>query len=172
MRLLVFCLSALALSAATIPSGTEINVRLGQTLSSEKNRSGDRWDGTLADNVVVNGRTIARRGAPVHGRVVNAESSGRLSHPGKLDLELTSVNGIRVSTSEVLEQGGSHKGRNAKAIGGTAAAGAIIGALAGGGKGAAIGAGAGAGAGTVGAAATGKKDVRIPVETVLTFTVR
>ncbi len=172
MRLLVFCLSALALSAATIPSGTEINVRLGQTLSSEKNRSGDRWDGTLADNVVVNGRTIARRGAPAHGRVVNAESSGRLSHPGKLDLELTSVNGIRVSTSEVLEQGGSHKGRNAKAIGGTAAAGAVIGALAGGGKGAAIGAGAGAGAGTVGAAATGKKDVRIPVETVLTFTVR
>ncbi|MDP8979405.1 MAG: hypothetical protein M3O35_02315, partial [Acidobacteriota bacterium] len=112
MRLLVFCLSALALSAATIPSGTEINVRLGQTLSSEKNRSGDRWDGTLADNVVVNGRTIARRGAPVRGQVVNAESSGRLSHPGKLDLELTSVNGIRVSTSEVLEQGGSHKGRN------------------------------------------------------------
>jgi hypothetical protein len=103
---------------------------------------------------------------------VNAESSGRLSHPGKLELEVTSVNGIPVVTSEVLEQGGSHKGRNAKAIGGTAAAGAIIGALAGGGKGAAIGAGAGAGVGTAGAAATGKKDVRIPVETVLTFTVR
>jgi hypothetical protein len=172
MRLLVLCMSALALSAATIPPGTEINVRLGQTLSSEKNRSGDRWDGTLADDLVVNGKRVARRGAPVHGKVVNAESSGRLSHPGKLDLELTSVNGIRVATSEVLEQGGSHKGRNAKAIGGTAAAGAIIGAIAGGGKGAAIGAGAGAGVGTAGAAATGKKDVRIPVETVLTFTVR
>jgi hypothetical protein len=160
MRLLVFCLSALALSAATIPSGTEINVRLGQTLSSEKNRSGDRWDGTLADNVVVNGRTIARRGAPVHGRVVNAESSGRLSHPGKLDLELSSVNGIRVSTSEVLEQGGSHKGRNAKAIGGTAAAGAIIGALAGGGKGAVIGALVGGGGGLIYDRKTHKKVVR------------
>ena len=65
-----------------------------------------------------------------------------------------------------------HKGRNAKAIGGGAAAGAIIGALAGGGKGAAIGAGAGGAAGTAGAAATGKKNVSFPVESILTFTIR
>src|SRR5258708_7422142 len=91
MRLLVLCMGALALSAATIPSGTEINVRLGQTLSSEKNRSGDRWEGTLADDLVVNGRRIARRGAPVHGKVANPQSSGPLSHTGKLDLELTSA---------------------------------------------------------------------------------
>ena len=59
-----------------------------------------------------------------------------------------------------------------KVIGGTAAVGAFIGALAGGGKGAAIGAGAGAGAGTAGAAATGKKDVRLPAEAVVSFTLR
>ena len=70
------------------------------------------------------------------------------------------------------DEGKSHKGRNTKAIGGGAAAGAIIGALAGGGKGAAIGAGAGAAVGTGGAAATGKKNVTFPVETILDFTVR
>lgn len=56
--------------------------------------------------------------------------------------------------------------------GGTATAGAVIGAIAGGGKGVAIGAGAGAAAGTAGAAATGKQDVSLPAETVLTFTIR
>jgi len=47
--------------------------------------------------------------------------------------------------------------------------GAAIGAIAGGGKGAAIGAAAGAAAGTAGAAATGKMDVRLPAESILTY---
>ncbi len=115
---------------------------------------------------------LARRGDPVKGRVVDAKASGRLSGTALLALQVTAVNGVPVTTSTVSRKGASHAGRNAKAIGGTAAAGAIIGALAGGGKGAAIGAGAGAGAGTAGAAATGKKDIRIPVETILTFRVR
>jgi len=54
-------------------------------------------------------------------------------------------------------------------IGGGSGAGAAIGAAAGGGKGAAIGAAIGAAAGTVGAAATGKKDISFPSETVLRF---
>jgi hypothetical protein len=47
----------------------------------------------------------------------------------------------------------------------------LIGGLIGGGKGAAIGAGAGAAGGTGVAAATGKKEVVIPAESVLTFTI-
>jgi hypothetical protein len=47
--------------------------------------------------------------------------------------------------------------------------GAIVGAIAGGGKGAAIGAATGAAAGTAGAAATGKKNVVFPAETLLQF---
>jgi hypothetical protein len=54
-------------------------------------------------------------------------------------------------------------------IGGGSGLGALIGGLAGGGRGALIGAGAGAGAGAAGAAFTGKKQVSIPAETVLTF---
>ena len=47
--------------------------------------------------------------------------------------------------------------------------GALVGGLAGGGESLLIGAGAGAAAGTTGAALTGKKNVYLPVETVLTF---
>jgi outer membrane lipoprotein SlyB len=47
----------------------------------------------------------------------------------------------------VTRESSSRTGRSEKVIGGTAALGAIIGALAGGGKGAAIGAAAGAGGG-------------------------
>jgi hypothetical protein len=163
---------ALAGQSQTIPVGTSVSVRLGQTISSDKARAGDSWSGTLHNDVVVDGRRIARRGDPVAGKVVDAKASGRLSGTALLALQVTSVNGAPVLTSTVTRQGSSHKGRDVKAVGGTAAAGAIIGALAGGGKGAAIGAGAGAAAGTAGAAATGKKDVRIPVETILTFRVR
>ena len=169
---LLAAMSALVAGAESIPSGTSVSVRLGQTISSDKARAGDSWAGTLSNDVVVDGRVVARRGDAVQGRVVDAKASGRLSGTALLSLQLASINGATVRTSTVSRTGGSHKGRDAGAIGGTAAAGAIIGALAGGGKGAAIGAGAGAGVGTAGAAATGKKDIRIPVETILTFRVR
>ena len=172
MACLSAALLALVAHAQTIPSGTSVSVRLGQTISSDKARSGDTWAGTLANDVVVDGRVVARRGDPVQGRVVDAKASGRLSGTALLALQLASIKGTPVVTGTVSRKGGSHKGRDTGAIGGTAAAGAIIGALAGGGKGAAIGAGAGAAAGTAGAAATGKKDIRIPVETILTFRVR
>jgi len=165
-------LAAPLLNAAEIPSGTEIRIRLGQTISSKKAQPGDSWDGTLSRDVLVNGEIVARRGDRVQGKVVDAQASGRLSGTAKLDLQLISVNGIPVVTETVGQTGQGHGGRNAKAAGGTAVAGAIIGAIAGGGKGAAIGAGAGAAAGTAGAAATGKKDIKYPVETQLTFIVR
>lgn len=170
--ILIASLAALAVSAAEIPSGTEIRVRLGQTISSNKARAGDTWDGTLSSDVLVGGNIVGRRGDRVQGKVVDAQASGRLAGSAVLELQLTSVNGIPVTTDSVGKKGEGHAGRNAKAAGGTAVAGAIIGAIAGGGRGAAIGAGAGAAAGTAGAAATGKKDIKYPVETVLRFVVR
>jgi hypothetical protein len=163
---------AATLAAAQIPPGTTVRVRLGQTISSETAKSGDAWEGTLASNVVANGKVLVKRGAPVRGRVVEAKESGRLTDPGVLKLRVTSIGGKPVKTSMAIRRGQSHKKRNIAAIGGGAAVGAAIGAIAGGGKGAAIGAGTGAGAGTAGAAATGKRDVKLPVETVVAFTVR
>ena len=166
-------LLAMTVSAATpsIPGGTRVTVRLNQAISSESARTGDTFDGTLANDVVVGGKTLAKAGDPVAGRVTYAKSSGRLKTPGQVTIRLTSVNGIAVSTTAVSRKGKSHTKSNVTKIGGGAAAGAIIGAIAGGGKGAAIGAGAGAAAGTGVAAVTGKQDVTLSAETTYTFTV-
>jgi len=170
-------LMPLALAAAqTIPSGTRLTVRVGSEISSGTAKSGDRFDATLAHPLVVHGKTLAKIGAPVRGKVTSAKSSGRLHAPGELTLRLTSVrvNGkmVPISTTSHFVKGKGHTKSNATKIGGGAAAGALIGALAGGGKGAAIGAGVGAGAGTGVAVATGKEEAVIPVEAPLTFTTR
>ena len=157
--------------AQSIPSGTVIKVRNTSLISSKNAKSGDTWRGTLGADVKAGGETVARRGDNVEGKITDAQSSGRLSKPGFLKLEVTSVNGQSVNTNAWETEGGSHKKRNIGSALGGGALGAAIGALAGGGKGAAIGAGAGAAAGTAGAAATGKKDVEIPSETMMTFTI-
>jgi len=61
--------------------------------------------------------------------------------------------------------------RTAATTGGGAAGGALIGGLAGGGKGAGIGAAVGAVGGLVGGTVTGNKQIEIPAESPLTFTV-
>ena len=167
-------LMALAAEAQTIPAGTGLTVRVGSEISSGTAKAGDRFDATLSRPVVVNGKTLARTGAPVRGRVTSAKSSGRLHAPGELTLRLTSVqvNGrmVPIATNAHSVKGKGHTKSNATKIGGGAAAGALIGALAGGGKGAAIGAGVGAGAGTGVAVATGKEEAVVPAEAALTFT--
>jgi hypothetical protein len=170
--LVVVCMLALSLTAsAAIPVGTKVTVRLGQAISSETAHTGDTWDGTLANDIVVNGQTIAKAGDPVKGKVTYAKASGRLKTPGQVSIRVTSINGTSVASSAIGAKGKSHTKSNATKIGGGAAAGALIGALAGGGKGAAIGAGVGAGAGTGVAAATGKQDVTLSAETARTFTI-
>ena len=168
--------TAMTLLAESVPSGTAIKVRLQQTLGSKDSKSGQEFTAVLSEPLVANGKTVAPKGATVKGTVAKAVASGRLTTPAELWLKLTSLEvggkSYNLSTSSAGQKAQSHKKRNAEAIGGTAAAGAIIGAIAGGGKGAAIGAGAGAAAGTGGAALTGKKDIEYPVETQLTFRLR
>lgn len=168
---IAFAVSA-SLAFAGAYAGRQVRVRIGQTISSEKARSGEHWDGALAAPLTVAGKTVARRGAPVRGRIVEADDSGRLKGRAVLRLRLISINGVAVTSTTFSRVGPAHTKRNTLAIGGGAAVGAAIGAIAGGGKGAAIGAASGAGAGTAGAAATGKKDIVIPVETILTFSLR
>jgi hypothetical protein len=160
-----------AVSAAEIPSGSHAIVRLNTSLSSATAHTGEAWSGTLTHDIVEHGKVVVRAGAPVKGKVTYVNRSGRLHKPGALTLRLSSINGETVYSSRVSRQGKSHTKSNATKIGGGAGAGALIGAVAGGGKGAAIGAGAGAAAGTGVAAATGKQEVRIPAESVLTFTI-
>jgi len=157
----------------TVPAGTPISVRMQSSVSSASSHEGDVFSAVLDDPLVVQGKTVAPRGAAVKGKVLAARSSGRLHNSGYLRLALVSVemNGkaVPVHTSSVFASGGEHKKRNLALIGGGAGGGALIGALAGGGKGALIGSAIGAGAGTAGAYATGKKDVSFQSERRLTF---
>ncbi len=171
IALMTVLAASLAL-AADFPAGTKFTVRTSNELSSGKNNAGDTWEGVLSHDVVVNGKVVARAGAPVKGKVTSAKSSGRLHAPGQLAVRLTSVDGKAVTTGSLYRKGKSHTKSNVTKIGGGAAAGALIGGLAGGGKGAAIGTLAGAGAGTGVAAATGKEEAIISAETTLTFTSR
>ncbi len=176
-------LAALILSAAvslhaqtTVPAGTAILVTLDQSVSSKDAKSGEKIAASVAQNVVVNGKTVIPKGSHAQAYVASVQASGRLSTPAKLYLRLDSVtvNGkeYSVSTNFVGRKEKGKGKRDAVAIGGGAGAGALIGALAGGGKGAAIGAAAGAGAGTAGAALTGKKDVTYPAETRMSFALK
>ena len=161
-------------NSTTIPAGSLVHVRITDDLSSETAKPGDTFRGVLENPIEVNGKTVYPRGSAVTGRVRTVVTSGRLSRPGVLELELIRVESggksTTLSTDSWRLKGKSHTKSNVTKIGGMAAAGAVIGAIAGGGKGAAIGAGAGAAAGTGVAAATGKQPATVESESIVTFT--
>jgi len=157
----------------TIPEGTTIAVRLNHGIATDSHVSGDSFDATVSSPVIIDGKEVIPAGTPARGIIAEARESGRLQTPAKLVLALNEVqvDGSWYDIESAMRglQGKSHKKRNWLFIGGGAAGGALIGGILGGAKGAAIGAGVGAGAGTAGAAATGKKEIRLPAETLLTF---
>ncbi len=160
--------------ALTIPEGARIDVRLDDYLSTNRNHSGDTFEATLVRPIELpDGSPAVPAGAHVTGEVVSARASGHMKTPAEISVALTSLevdgNSYSISTSRVSRRGRSHKGRNLKWIGGSAAGGALLGALIGHGKGAAIGALVGGGGGTAAAYATGKQNIALPSETQLHF---
>jgi len=173
---LLLLVPAFSQAGETVPVGTHVSVVTDQAVSSKDARIGQTVTASIAKDVIAGGKVAIPKGSEVKLSVSSVQASGRLSTPAKLYLRLRTVT-VKGKTYTVATNsaGRTEKGkgkRDAEFIGGGAAGGATIGALAGGGKGAAIGAAAGAGAGTAGAAATGKKDVEFPAETRLTFTTR
>jgi hypothetical protein len=162
--------------SVSIPEGAMIQVRLVDALSSASSRSGDTFEAHLDAPLVVDNWVAVPKGARVLGRVTTARPSGHLKTPARLGVTLVAleVEGqmYDITTSRHVQSAKSHAKRNTAWIGGGAAGGALLGGLIGGKKGAAIGAGAGAGGGTATAYATGKKDIVLPAETPLRFTLQ
>jgi hypothetical protein len=160
----------------TIPAGTVITVRMIDRIDSSRNRPGEEFAGTIDAPVVVDDRVVIRRGADARVRLVESRSAGRMTGRSELHVELVGLaigaQSYAVETGMVEKAGASRGKRTAQTVGGGAALGALIGAIAGKGKGAAIGGAIGAGAGTAVQASTKGEQVQIPPETKLDFTLR
>jgi len=152
-----------------VNAGQVLRVRMNQTITSETARVGDQFTTTVVDPVYASGIELIPAGSEIVGRVVTVNRASRKSKAGTIGVHFVSlrlptgiaraINGdlTDVAANNVIADnegevsGRSAMKRNVVFIGGGAAAGALIGAIAGGGKGAGIGAIVGGGLGAAGA---------------------
>ncbi len=134
-----------------LPEGTELHLVLEQPLSSVTSHAGDPVTARVERALSEDGRIVLPGGTVLQGRVTDARSSGRVSGRARVtvDFDRIVVRGLthELDASPIVAEAPSESGRDAKIVGGSAAAGAILGAIADGSKGAVRGAVVGAGAG-------------------------
>jgi hypothetical protein len=159
--------------APIVPIGTNLKVRLEDTLSSKDSRVGDRFTATVLDPVRFNEATIT-------GHISSIQKSGKVKGRTSMNLAFDSirlpdgrsgtlhgyVTRVYGSDSESADnEGGVESSSRTKqtvkrgAIG--AGAGAILGAIVGGGKGAAIGLILGGAGGAGSLAVQGSKELKL-----------
>ncbi len=158
----------------TLEQGTPLVVRMGETVSTDHNYSGDTFRATLDQPLIIDSAIIADRGSKVLGRVVTVQKAGRIQGVSDLSLAVVEINttdGQRVSvqSSSVDQRGQTSRTSDSEKVGGGAALGAIIGAVSGGGRGAGIGAGVGGAAGVGDVLLTRGKPAVVQSEARLTF---
>lgn len=161
----------------TLPEGTQISIRTNENIDSKTARVGQTFSAEVANDVLgSSGQVEIPKRSPATLILRNVNSGGTTGTPElALDLNTIRANGhtYHVSTTDIEKssknQGIGKNKRTGEYVGGGAALGTLLGAIAGGGKGAAIGAVAGAAAGGGAQVLTKGKDVKVPAETVLKF---
>ena len=158
----------------TLEAGSLLTVRLAENLTTERNVTGDLFEATLDEPLVVDGFVIAEKGASLEGRVVTSQKPGRVKGPAILSIQLIRLRtsdgqNVLISTDTFEKEVTAQRKKEATKVGAAAAIGAAIGAIAGGGKGAAIGAAVGGGAGAGSVLATRSDPAELAVETRLSF---
>jgi hypothetical protein len=157
-----------------IPAGTTLEVRTNESINSRTANEGQTFSAEIATEVIGrNGETLIPKGSTAELVLLERrERAGIRGATIQLGLQSVTVNGTKylVVTKEVQETSGIGANRKtAEMVGGGAALGTVIGAMAGGGKGAVIGGLIGAAAGAAAQILTQGEEVRIPAETVLQF---
>jgi hypothetical protein len=154
-----------------IPIGSQISVRMIDALDSKRSQSGEAFRATVDAPVVVNGVIVIPKGADAIGRITESESSGRLRGRATLIVELTAVNfegkSLGIHTTTVQEMSASRAHQSMKVTGGATAAGTVLGLMGGAPW---IGSSIGAAAGAAYQAIRGRSQIRIPAESLLSFT--
>lgn len=157
----------------TLPAGTDIPVRVTQTLDSATTQTGDKFTGAIASDIIVDGMVVLAQGTPVAGRVDAAQDAAHFKGSALLTVSLTAIDRhgehIAVATDGYTKQGEGRGKNTAEKVGAGAAVGAILGGIFGGGKGAAIGSVAGGGLGAGAQGVTRGQQVQIPSETIVRF---
>jgi len=163
-------------SLEMLPTGTELAVRTVAEIDSRAGVANKTFPALVEYDVVGDSsNVIVPQGSSVELVVRRISSGGATGSPEMmLDIKSITVGGRRylVSTTDRTEGSATGLGKNkrtAEAVGGGAALGSILGAIAGGGKGAVIGVLAGAAGGAGVQVLTKGKEVRVPAETVLEF---
>ena len=151
-----------------VPSGTEMDVRLANTLNSGTAQVEDRFEGTTLVDLNINGRTVIPAGSVMRGVVTSVDPATRTNRTAKMTVSFdqVTVNGrayaIRGTVTQAI-QGEGIKGETGKIVTG-AGVGAVLGGILGGVKGAILGTVIGGGGIT---AATEGKEVEVPQGSVL-----
>ena len=181
-----------AMTASTggaVPEGTVLQITLNGTLSTRRNRQGDNFTATLSEPVLMEGSTqvLIPAGATIAGVITRVQRPGRVKGTGEMHMRYdhlsipgggeyamsAATSGIgdtrtsKVDEGEGTLKGKTSHGRDAAAIGGTTAGGAVIGGIAGGPAGAGVGALIGAGVGIGGVLITRGKDIDLPSGTTV-----
>jgi hypothetical protein len=152
-------------------------VRNDETIDSGEASEGQTYAAEVTTDIRdAHGAVVIPRGANAQLVIKSMSSGGRIKGAADLVLALKSVSiagrQYAMNTTNIREQGSKGIGTNKRTgeyVGGGAALGGIIGAIAGGGKGAIIGGASGAGAGAVAQVLTKGSSVKVPAETLMTF---
>lgn len=158
----------------TMAANTAIGITLVDSIDTDVQVTGDRFNARLNRPIVVDGYTVFADGAGARGILNKVVESGRLKTPAELNFTLTEIQveggrWVSVGTNTIMEKKASHTNREVAMIGGGAIVGGIIGKVIDKKHSTEIGAVAGAAAGLGLAAATGKQDIFHGVGTEITF---
>ncbi|HSE18295.1 MAG TPA: DUF2846 domain-containing protein [Pyrinomonadaceae bacterium] len=74
-----------------VTEGTPINVTIVKEVTSKEAKPNDPVDFTVAEDLVINGQVIVRKGTPATGSVINAEKGGYMGKSGKLAVQVEST---------------------------------------------------------------------------------
>lgn len=74
-----------------LAEGTAINVVTAQEITSKEAKPNDPVNFTVAEDLVINGQVVVRKGTAAIGSVINAEKGGYLGKSGKLGIQVEST---------------------------------------------------------------------------------
>jgi hypothetical protein len=117
-------------SVITVPAGTRLVIRTVEDVDTRRHGAGHRFRGQTENAIVVDGVTIAPRGAFVHGVIVSSNQAGNVAGSSSLAMEFTDIvindDLYPIATTSLQAQGAGEAGRTVKRTARAAAVGGLI----------------------------------------------